>query len=174
MAGSEPTPHGEMRRLDPTAMPDDPTLLSTDSQLKRYDSLADMIGDTANPTPMVALKRVMPGTSAASLYLKLEWMNPFGSVKDRAAKWMLEDLARQGSLDDCAIVEATSGNTGIALAAMCVLDVAPHDRRRSPLHAVGEGSAAEGARRRSASHAQGGTDRPAPDGRRDGRWPRRW
>ncbi len=104
-----------------TSFGDDPMRLPSDSGLKRYESLAEMIGDAANPTPIVALKRIMPGASAASLYVKLEWMNPFGSVKDRAAKWMLEDLARRGELDDRAIIEATSGNTGIALAAMAVL-----------------------------------------------------
>ena len=113
-------------------MPVDPEHLTTDSHLKRYSSLAEMIGDLENPTPLVALNRVMPGDSAATLFLKLEWMNPFGSVKDRAARWMLEDLARRGELEDKAIIEATSGNTGIALAAMAVLmrrrmvSVVPH------------------------------------------------
>ncbi len=45
-------------------------------------------------------------------------MNPFGSVKDRAAKWMLEAMAERGELDGKTVVEATSGNTGIALAAI--------------------------------------------------------
>ena len=107
--------------LEAELMADDPERLLTDSRLKRYDGLSDMIGDPANPTPIVALKRVMPGSSAATLYLKLEWMNPFGSVKDRAAKWMLEDLATRGVLEDKAVIEPTSGNTGIALAAMAVL-----------------------------------------------------
>ncbi len=107
--------------VDSALLPNDPEDLPTDSRLKRYDSLDEMIGDPENPTPMVALNRVMPGNSAASLFLKLEWMNPFGSVKDRAAKWMLEDMERRGELDDKTILEPTSGNTGIALAAMAVL-----------------------------------------------------
>jgi cysteinyl-tRNA synthetase len=94
--------------------------LGNDSRLRRYDSLRDMIGDTADPTPLVALRRMLP-EDGATLYVKLEWMNPFGSVKDRAAKWMLEGLERRGELDDKTIVEPTSGNTGIALAAMAAL-----------------------------------------------------
>ena len=51
-------------------------------------------------------------------YGKLEWYNPFGSVKDRAAYWMVKDAEKKGSLvkDKSIIIEPTSGNTGIALA----------------------------------------------------------
>ncbi|CAN5537260.1 cysteine synthase family protein [soil metagenome] len=51
-------------------------------------------------------------------YAKLEWYNPFGSVKDRAAYWMIKDGEKKGSLvkDKSIIIEPTSGNTGIALA----------------------------------------------------------
>jgi len=93
--------------------------LGRDSRLKRYDDVRDMIGDIENPTPLVALRRMLADEDV-TLYLKLEWMNPFGSVKDRAAKWMLEGLQRRGELRD-AIIEATSGNTGIALAAIATL-----------------------------------------------------
>ncbi len=96
------------------------SFLGHDSRLKRYDRLADMIGDRDNPTPIVALRRVVPEGQAA-LYLKLEWMNPFGSVKDRPAKWMLEALAARGTLGGRTVIEPTSGNTGIALAAMALL-----------------------------------------------------
>ncbi len=119
--GNTPTPDELVGGVASHSVPDDSERLPTDSRLKRYDNLAEMIGDPENPTPMVALRRVMPGASAATLYLKLEWMNPFGSVKDRASRWMLEDLARRGELEDRTILEATSGNTGIALAAMAVL-----------------------------------------------------
>ena len=51
------------------------------------------------------------------MYVKLEFMNPSGSVKDRIAKYMIESAERRGILKpDSIIVEATSGNTGIALA----------------------------------------------------------
>lgn len=106
--------------------------LGNDPQLARYDDLLDMCGDTAHPTPLVRLARVQP-SAAAELYVKCEWTNPFGSIKDRTAKWLLDGLARQGELEGKIVVEATSGNTGIALAAICarldipMIAVAPHD-----------------------------------------------
>jgi cysteine synthase len=65
---------------------------------------------------MVRLNKVLPGT-----FLKLEWLNPFGSVKDRAAAAIVAGWRDQGALDGRHIVEATSGNTGIALAALATL-----------------------------------------------------
>ena len=97
--------------------------LGKDSRLKRYESLAEMIGDTANPTPLVGLQRMAP--DGVALYVKLEWMNPFGSVKDRAAKRMIDGMRERGEIGDRTILEATSGNTGIALAAICALDGLP-------------------------------------------------
>ena len=94
--------------------------LGKDSRLKRYASLAEMIGDAENPTPLVALSRVVP-EGGAQLFVKLEWMNPFGSVKDRPAKWMLEAMEERGELEGKTVLEPTSGNTGIALAAMAQL-----------------------------------------------------
>jgi cysteine synthase len=101
--------------------PETPDPLRTDSRRKRYDDMRDMIGDRDNPTPIVALRHVVPAESGLTLYAKLEWMNPFGSVKDRPAKWMLEALEERGELEGKTVIEATSGNTGIALAAMCAL-----------------------------------------------------
>ena len=98
--------------------PSPATPLGTNSRLRRYDDLRDMIGDAENPTPIVALPRFLGPDSEVTLYAKLEWMNPFGSVKDRAAKWMLEAMAERGELEGKTVVEATSGNTGIALAAI--------------------------------------------------------
>ncbi|HKU48974.1 MAG TPA: cysteine synthase family protein [Nitrososphaera sp.] len=66
-------------------------------------------------TPLVELKSF--STENVKLYAKLEWHNPFGSVKDRAAYWMIKDAEKKGILkkDKSTIIEPTSGNTGIAL-----------------------------------------------------------
>lgn len=66
-------------------------------------------------TPLVELKSF--STKNVKLYAKLEWHNPFGSVKDRAAYWMIKDAEKKGILkkDKSIIIEPTSGNTGIAL-----------------------------------------------------------
>ncbi len=55
------------------------------------------------------------------IYAKLEWENPFGSVKDRAAYFMLNKAVAEGRLFSKKVMEATSGNTGVALAGMCRL-----------------------------------------------------
>jgi len=83
-----------------------------------YNSIVEMLPDEANPSPMVRLNR-LASTDGLPLYAKLEWMNPFGSVKDRAAFEMLRDLEERGALEGGkGIVEPTSGNTGISLAAL--------------------------------------------------------
>lgn len=105
--------------------------LGNDPKLVRYDNLLDMCGDTAHPTPLVRLNRLQCNPSA-DLYVKCEWTNPFGSIKDRTAKWLLNGLDERGQLQGKTIVEATSGNTGIALAAICaqlgvpMIATAPH------------------------------------------------
>ena len=82
-----------------------------------FDYVSQLIGSMENPTPLVGLKRLPPpGTGA--IFAKLEWMNPFGSIKDRTAKYLIEGLRKRGALDGKTIVEPTSGNTGIALAAL--------------------------------------------------------
>jgi len=80
--------------------------------LRVAESVLDLIGNT----PMVRISRlVSPGD--AELYAKLEWYNPGGSVKDRMAKYLVEYAEAAGKLTkDKVILEATSGNTGIALA----------------------------------------------------------
>jgi cysteine synthase B len=78
----------------------------------RYDDIVDAIGHT----PLVAIPRMSPNPNV-TLLAKLEMLNPTGSVKDRAAKYLVEDLERRGVLRaDSIILEPTSGNTGIALA----------------------------------------------------------
>ncbi len=105
--------------------------LGNDPHLARYDDLLDMCGDTTHPTPLVRVNHLLPNESV-SLYVKCEWVNPFGSIKDRTAKWLLKGLAERGELEGKTLVEATSGNTGIALAAICsqlgvpMIATAPH------------------------------------------------
>jgi len=94
--------------------------LGNDSRLARYDELLEMCGDTAHPTPIVKLNHTITNPDAP-LYVKCEWVNPFGSIKDRTAKWLLQGLLERGELEGRTIVEATSGNTGIALAAIAQL-----------------------------------------------------
>ncbi len=78
----------------------------------RYESILDAIGHT----PLVEIPRMSPNP-AVRIFAKLEMVNPTGSVKDRAAKYLVEDLERRGLLhEDSIILEPTSGNTGIALA----------------------------------------------------------
>ena len=66
-------------------------------------------------TPLIELKSF--STNGVRMYAKLEWHNPFGSVKDRAAYWMIKDAEKRGVLkkDKSIIIEPSSGNTGIAL-----------------------------------------------------------
>jgi cysteine synthase len=99
----------------------EPAALETDRGLHRYDDIRDLLPNRDNPTPLVRVGRVMPA-GALELFLKLEWMNPFGSIKDRAASYLLAGLIERGELDgDRELVEASSGNTAIALAALATL-----------------------------------------------------
>ena len=80
-----------------------------------YASVTDLIGNT----PMVDISALSPNPRV-KIYSKLEGQNPGGSVKDRAAKYMIEDAEREGLLQAGSIVlESSSGNTGIALAMIC-------------------------------------------------------
>ena len=68
-------------------------------------------------TPLLRLNRLFPNMN---IYAKLEYLNPAGSAKDRAARSMLDDLEARGLLKPGGtVVEPTSGNTGVALAALC-------------------------------------------------------
>jgi cysteine synthase len=79
------------------------------------------IADHVGKTPMVQLTRILPDDVDVELYGKLESFNPGGSVKDRIGVAMLEAAERDGLIEPgrTTIVEATSGNTGIALAFCC-------------------------------------------------------
>jgi cysteine synthase A len=79
-----------------------------------YDDIAQTIGRT----PVVRINRLAP--AHVTIYVKLEMANPGGSVKDRLALGIVEDAERRGLLKPGqTVVEATSGNTGIALALVC-------------------------------------------------------
>ncbi|WP_243049226.1 cysteine synthase A [Dyella sp. RRB7] len=79
-----------------------------------YDSILDTIGNT----PIVRLHRLAP--KHVTLYAKVEAFNPAGSVKDRLAYAIIIDAEKRGVLKPGqTVVEATSGNTGVALAAVC-------------------------------------------------------
>ncbi|OOG55868.1 cysteine synthase A [Rhodanobacter sp. B05] len=79
-----------------------------------YDSILDTIGNT----PIVKLHRLAP--KHATVYVKVEAFNPAGSVKDRLAIAIILDAEQRGVLKPGqTVVEATSGNTGVALAAVC-------------------------------------------------------
>jgi len=93
--------------------------LMAEQALRRYDDVRDLLARPSDPTPMVRLRRLAP--EGRDLYVKLEWMSPFGSIKDRTARYLVEGLRERGQLDGNELVEPTSGNTGIALAALASL-----------------------------------------------------
>jgi cysteine synthase len=108
----------------------------------RYDSLQDSLGGT----PLVGLPRLSPGPQVR-LWAKLEDRNPTGSVKDRAAFYMISAAEKEGLLTPGAtILEPTSGNTGISLAMaaklrgyqlICVMPENTSAERRQLLEAYG-------------------------------------
>jgi cysteine synthase B len=110
--------------------------------LKTADSLLGLIGGT----PLVELPRLSPKPSVR-LYAKLEGQNPTGSIKDRVAKAMIEAAEASGELEPGrALLEPTSGNTGISLALVaklkgypltCVLPENATDERKRLLRLYG-------------------------------------
>ena len=79
--------------------------------LKRYANILDTVGNT----PVVRINKLAP--KHVNLYVKVEAFNPMGSIKDRLALGVIEDAERKGELKPGqTVIEATSGNTGIALA----------------------------------------------------------
>jgi cysteine synthase B len=85
--------------------------ITSSSAATASSTITEQIGHT----PLIQLNSF--STKNVKLYAKLEWYNPFGSVKDRAAYWMIKDAEAKGILkkDKSIIIEPTSGNTGIAL-----------------------------------------------------------
>jgi cysteine synthase len=82
------------------------------SRLRVADDITQLVGET----PMLQLKRLVP-TGSADIFAKLEYLNPGGSVKDRAAIGIIRRAEQEGKLaPGGTIVEATAGNTGIGLA----------------------------------------------------------
>lgn len=85
--------------------------------MKVANNILELIGST----PMVRLNKVTVGLKS-TIFAKLEYLNPSGSVKDRIALWMIEMAERRGILNkNSIIVEPTSGNTGIGLALVCAI-----------------------------------------------------
>src|SRR5260221_6602188 len=82
------------------------------TRLRVAESILDLVGET----PMLHLRRLSP-KGGADVYAKLEYLNPGGSVKDRAAIGIIERAEQEGKLSaGSTIVEATAGNTGIGIA----------------------------------------------------------
>ena len=82
-----------------------------------YKTVEELIGRT----PLVELSRIS-GEPGAKILAKIESKNPFGSAKDRIAREMLDAAEREGKISrGSVIIEPTSGNTGIALAALCAV-----------------------------------------------------
>ena len=89
-------------------------------ELRVYDSILEMLPDEHNPTPLVRLQKVNP-LPGIELYAKLEWLSPFGAVKDRIAWNMLLEAEKKNIIGKKKLIEPTSGNTGIGLAAIANL-----------------------------------------------------
>ena len=82
------------------------------SRLRLSDDISKLVGET----PMLHMKKLAPAGSA-DIFAKLEYLNPGGSVKDRAAIGLIEQAEREGKLKrGGTVIEATAGNTGIGLA----------------------------------------------------------
>lgn len=87
------------------------------SRPQRAKSIIDLIGNT----PLIKLSKMTEGLNPdVEVYVKAEWFNPGGSVKDRPALWMIMDGIRSGELTkDKIVMDSSSGNTAIAYALIC-------------------------------------------------------
>ncbi len=85
--------------------------------MKIYNNLIELIGNT----PLVRINKLNTGYS--DIAAKVEFFNPAGSIKDRAALSMIEEAEKEGLIEagKTTIIEPTSGNTGIGLALVCLL-----------------------------------------------------
>ena len=103
------TQAGSVERLASEARPED-------GPPKRvYENVTQLVADPENPTPMVRLSRRFNPQDGFDLFVKLERNNPFGSIKDRTALFLLNGLhLEEGQV----VAEPTAGNTGIALTAL--------------------------------------------------------
>jgi len=122
-----------------TTLPSKPSKTAPADETRRPfgESVLDRIGNT----PLLRLNRVGKELSGAEFYAKAEWFNPGGSVKDRPALSMIQSGIASGDLKaGKTIIDATSGNTGIAYAMigaaigypvkLCLPDNASHERKR--------------------------------------------
>lgn len=83
--------------------------------------VASHVFDLIGQTPIVKINKMNPNPNV-EIYAKLEWFNPMGSLKDRIALSMIEEAEREKRLINGKIIlEATSGNTGIAIAWVAAL-----------------------------------------------------
>ncbi len=81
-----------------------------------YKNIAELIGHT----PLLDVTEIFDINNNSTLLAKLECFNPAGSIKDRAALYMISDAEKQGLLKkDSVVIEPTSGNTGIGLCSVC-------------------------------------------------------
>lgn len=86
----------------------------------RFDRRLDSIVESVGNTPLVRLRNVGRETPGVKIYVKLEYMNPGGSVKDRPALQMMLDAVADGRLTaQRTLIDSTSGNTGVAYALFC-------------------------------------------------------
>ena len=88
---------------------------ATKNSQRVYDSIVDLIANPENPTPMVKLSESYNSAPDFDIFIKLESFNPFGSIKDRTALYLLRGTKLA---ENQVLAEPTAGNTGIALAAL--------------------------------------------------------